>query len=72
MTTPKPEPKKTSLNLGGVFSWSGDEDNGGLVNATREGAGFETDSTTIGDSDGNVIYSGPSEDEASQVSKEQK
>jgi chitinase len=27
--------------LGGIFSWSGDQDNGLLANAAREGTGYE-------------------------------
>lgn len=29
--------------LGGAFSWSGDQDNGLLANAAREGMGYELD-----------------------------
>jgi chitinase len=31
----------TQHALGGIFSWSGDQDNGLLLNAAREGAGYE-------------------------------
>lgn len=30
----------TKLGLGGIFSWSGDQDNGLLANAAREGTGY--------------------------------
>lgn len=35
------------LGLGGVFTWTIDQDNGVLVNAVREGLGYEMESETI-------------------------
>ncbi|HGI7019875.1 TPA: glycosyl hydrolase family 18 protein [Klebsiella aerogenes] len=35
------------LGLGGVFTWTIDQDNGVLVNAAREGLGYEIESETI-------------------------
>lgn len=36
-----------ALGLGGVFTWTIDQDNGVLVNAVREGLGYEMESETI-------------------------
>ncbi len=36
-----------SRNLGGLFTWTIDQDNGVLVNAAREGLGYEIDTQTI-------------------------
>ncbi|TGC37732.1 chitinase, partial [Salmonella enterica subsp. enterica serovar Enteritidis] len=35
------------LGLGGVFTWTIDQDNGVLVNAVREGLGYEIESEVI-------------------------